>query len=143
MTGGELIFGLRTDYVLAYKRPRNKSDDGGQGKNSADQRPPRFWRIIFAMLTNRLLRVNVREKKPSDADAEEDEKVDQPTPAASRGRFIKRLEEFADIQEEVVPDPDDESVDIVFLLITLYDKVLIEAAGNMSLLLPKFPPVVC
>ena len=99
------------------------------------------------MLTKRPEGVNVDEKKPSEEDKKEAKKLkvlpSELTPAARRERYLKRLKDYAQIREEEVTDPDDESAKIVFLLVTLYDDVLAEAASNMALLLPKFPPVVC
>ena len=99
------------------------------------------------MLTKRPEGVNVDEDKPTEEDEEEAKKLNvdknELTPAARRKRYIQRLKDYADVREEEVTDPDDESAKIVFLLVTLYDDVLAEAASNMAFLLPKFPPVVC
>ena len=123
--------------MLAYERRLDSSNKKGPG----------LFSKLLAMLTKRPQGVNVDENKPTDDDQKEAKKLkvdpSELTPAARRNRYLRRLEEFAQIKQEEVPDPDDENAVIVFLLVTLYDDVLAEAASNMALLLPKFPPVVC
>ena len=132
-----MVFGSRTDYVLAYERRLNSYTKKGPGLLSK----------LFALLTKRPQGFNVDEDKPTDEDVKEANKLkvdpSELTPAARRNRYLGRLEEFAQIKQEEVPDPDDENAVIVFLLVTLYDDVLAEAASNMALSIPKFPPIVC
>ena len=114
----------------------------------SNKKGPGLLSKLLALLTKRPQGVNVNEKNATDDDKKEATKLkvnpSELTPAARRKRYLGRLEKFAQFKPKVVvPDPDDENAEIVFLLVTLYDDVLADAAFHMALALPKFPPVVC